>query len=65
MAEFKAFEFEDLYQNVRGIPWEELIPIDGNFTVTGSSVKSELHSVPACQSVAQKAIVDRLKKTCL
>lgn len=63
MAEFKAFEFEDLYQNVRGIPWEELIPINGNFTVTGSSVKSELHSVPACQSVAQKAIVDRLKET--
>lgn len=63
MGEFDAFEFEELYQNVKGIPWEELIPLDGNFTVTGSSVKSELHSVPACQSVAQRAIVDRLKET--
>lgn len=59
--EFKALEFEDLFQRVKGYPWEELIPIDGKFTVNGSSVKSKLSSVPACQSVVKKAIVERMK----
>lgn len=62
IAEFKALEFEDLFQRVKGYPWEELIPIDGKFTVNGSSVKSKLSSVPACQSVVKKAIVERLKE---
>lgn len=62
MGEFQALEFEELFQQVRGLPWEELIPIDGKFTVSGSSVKSKLHSVPACQSIVKKAIVERLKE---
>ena len=49
MGEFKALEFEELFQQVKGMAWEELIPMDGKFTVTGTSVKSQLHSVPACQ----------------
>lgn len=60
MAEFEAKTFEDLYQQTRGIPWENLIPTDGKFPVNGSSVKSTLHSVPACQSIVKKAVVDRL-----
>ena len=60
MAEFNAITFEDLYQQTRGIPWENLIPPDGKFPVNGTSVKSTLHSVPACQSIVKKAIVDRL-----
>lgn len=63
MGEFQATEFEELYQNIKGLPWEELIPLDGNFIVSGSSVKSVLHSVPACQSITQKAIADRLRET--
>jgi len=62
MAEFKAEEFEELFQQTKGIAWEELIPIDGKFTVTGTSVKSKLHSVPACQKIVKKAIVERLKE---
>lgn len=61
-GEFMAKEFEELFQQTRGIPWEQLIPPDGRFTVTGSSVKSVLHSVPACQSIVKKAIVERLKE---
>ena len=60
MAEFKALEFEELFQQVKGISWEEWIPKDGHFVVNGSSVKSKLSSVPAIQSVAEKAIVNRL-----
>ena len=62
MAEFTALEFEELFQQTKAIAWEELIPIDGKFTVTGTSVKSKLHSVPACQKIVKKAIVERLKE---
>lgn len=60
MGEFTARTFEELFQQVKGISWEELIPPDGKFTVTGSSVKSALHSVPSCQSITKKAVVERL-----
>ncbi|MGL4483543.1 MAG: THUMP domain-containing class I SAM-dependent RNA methyltransferase [Anaerovoracaceae bacterium] len=61
MAEFEAYEFEELFQGVIKIPWEKLIPIDGRFDVTGSSVKSKLFSVPSCQAIVKKAIVERLR----
>ncbi len=54
MAEFEAREFEELFQQTKALPWEQLIPIDGKFTVTGTSVKSTLHSVPACESIVYK-----------
>lgn len=62
MGEFTATDFEGLFQQVKGIAWEEWIPVDGRFIVNGSSVKSQLSSVPACQSVAEKAVVERLKE---
>ena len=62
MAEFSAVEFEELFQQTKGLPWEQLIPLDGRFTVTGISVKSKLHSVPACQKIVKKAIVEKLKE---
>ena len=62
MGEFKAYTFEDLFQQTKAIPWEQLIPIDGKFTVTGTSVKSKLHSVPSVQSIVKKAIVERMKE---
>jgi putative N6-adenine-specific DNA methylase len=60
MAEFKAETFEELFQQTAALPWEEWIPADGRFTVIGTSVKSTLHSVPACQSIIKKAMVKRL-----
>lgn len=60
MAEFKAEESEDLFQQVKGIAWESLIPPDGKFTVNCSTVKSKLRSEPNNQKTVKKAIVDRL-----
>lgn len=60
MGEFKALEFENLFQQTKAVAWEDIIPADGKFTVTGTSVKSKLHSVPACQSIVKKAIAERL-----
>ncbi|MCR5482172.1 MAG: class I SAM-dependent RNA methyltransferase [Clostridia bacterium] len=63
MGEFTALEFEDLFQQTKALAWEEWIPIDGKFTVNATSVKSKLHSVPACQSIVKKAIVEKLRET--
>ncbi len=62
MGEFKAKTFEELFQQTRAIAWEEYIPPTGKFPVVGTSVKSELHSVPACQSIVKKAVVMRLQE---
>ena len=62
MAEFKALEFEDIFQNVKGIPWEEWIPMEGNFIVNAVSVKSKISSVPAIQKVGERALIDRLRE---
>lgn len=62
MAEFNATDFEELFQQTRAIAWEELIPIDGKFTVTCTTVKSKLHSEPAIQKIVKKAIVEKLRE---
>lgn len=60
--EFEADDFEVLFQRVRGIAWEEMIPADGRFTVNCSTVKSRLHNEPACQRTVKKAIALRLQE---
>ena len=60
MGEFKARTFEELFQQTAAIEWESIIPLEGKFPVVGTSVKSELHSVPACQSIINKAVAKRL-----
>ena len=61
-CEFEAYEFEDLFQGIKAYPWEDLIPVDGKFTVTCSTVKSKLHNPPAIQSVSKKAVVERMRE---
>lgn len=60
MGEFTAKTFDELFQRIKAIEWETIIPLDGRFPVVGTSVKSELHSVPACQKIINKAVADRL-----
>lgn len=62
MGEFRAEESEDLFQTVKGMPWETLIPPDGKFTVLVSTVKSRLRSEPVNQKTVKKAIVSRLSE---
>lgn len=64
MAEFKALTFEDLFQNIKKIAWEEIIPINGEFPVSWvSSVKSKLFSKSDIQKIVKKAMVERLKNS--
>lgn len=61
LKEFAAKSFEELFQGVYSINWEEIIPFEGRFVITGKSARSQLSSVPACQSVAEKAVIKRLQ----
>lgn len=61
MGQFKATTFEELFQGTKAIAWEKLLGEHGAFPVSGKSVKSTLHSVPNCQKIVKKAIVERLK----
>ena len=60
MGEFEAKEFEELFQQTKALEWESIIPLGGAFPVVGGSVKSALHSVPACQKIIKKAVSSRL-----
>ena len=53
--------FDELFEKVKAMPWERYIPADGAFPVKGHSLGSKLHSVPDCQRVIKKAVVERLK----
>ena len=61
LASFKATTFEELFQGVKAIPFEDFIGKDDVFPVKGYSLNSTLHSVPDCQSIIKKAVVERLK----
>ncbi|MDW8798812.1 class I SAM-dependent RNA methyltransferase [Staphylococcus pseudoxylosus] len=61
VGQFKATTFDELFEKTKALPWETLIEQSGNFPVQGRSVKSTLYSVPDCQAIVKKAIVERLK----
>ncbi|WP_144511375.1 class I SAM-dependent RNA methyltransferase [Bacillus sp. FJAT-22090] len=60
-AQFPAKTFDDLFERTKAVQWEKFLPVDAAFPVQGKSVKSTLFSVPDCQAIVKKAIVERLK----
>jgi len=62
LGEFPATTFEELFEGTKSLPWEDWIPADGKFTVTGKSVRSGLFSVPDVQAIVKKAVVEKLKQ---
>lgn len=61
LARFNAESFTELFDNVKMIPWEFFIGKKDAFPVKGHSIKSKLYSIPDCQSIIKKAVVERLK----
>ena len=61
LAQFEAKSFEELFQGVKNLPWEQWIGKEDAFPVKGYSLKSQLFSVSDCQAIIKKAVVDRLK----
>ena len=62
LGEFPATTFDGLFEQTKALPWQEWIPADGKFTVTGKSIRSGLFSVPDVQSIVKKAVVEKLKQ---
>ncbi|AEB29742.1 putative methylase with RNA interaction domain [Carnobacterium sp. 17-4] len=62
VGEFDAYEFDELFEKTKALPWEDLLPMDANFPVAGKSIKSKLYSVSDCQAIVKKAIVNRLSE---
>lgn len=61
VGEFYAATFTELFDGVKALNWEDYIGKDDAFPVNGWSIDSQLHSIPDCQSIIKKAIVERLK----
>lgn len=62
VGKFRAGTFDELFENIKSLPWERYIPADGRFWVTkATSVKSRLFSPSDIQSIVKKAMVERMK----
>jgi len=63
MAEFKALTYEELFQNIKAINWQDYIDENGEFPISWvSSVKSKLYSKSDIQRISKKAIVENTSK---
>ena len=63
VGRFHAETFEELFQGIKALPWENYIPENGKFWVKkASSIKSKLFSPSDIQSIMKKAMVERMKQ---
>lgn len=62
MGSFKAVTFEELFQRTKALPWPDWLPVNANFPVNGKSINSKLYSVPDCQAIVKKAVVEKMKQ---
>ena len=60
LGSFPATNFTELFDGVRALPFEDWIGKYDQFPVKGHAIKSKLFSVPDCQSIVKKAVVERL-----
>ena len=60
LGRYEARDFDALFEGAKALPWEDFIPQDGAFPVKGYTLNSQLHAVPACQSILKKAVAARL-----
>ena len=64
VGRFHATTFDELFEGIKALPWEDYIPNDGKFWVKkASSIKSKLFSPSDIQSIAKKAMVERMKQS--
>lgn len=62
LGRFQAKSFDELFEGTKALAWERWIGKNDRFPVKGWSLNSALHSVPDCQSIVKKAVVERLKE---
>ncbi|MGT2846580.1 THUMP domain-containing class I SAM-dependent RNA methyltransferase [Streptococcus massiliensis] len=60
---FLAKTFEDLFQGVFALDWENYLPLGAKFPIAKAKcVKSKLHNEPSVQAISKKAIVKKLQR---
>ena len=60
LGSFPATSFTELFDGTKALPWEDFIGKYDAFPVKGHAIKSKLFSVPDCQSIVKKAVVERM-----
>lgn len=60
LARFPARSFDELYDGVRALPWQDIMGAHAALTVTARSIHSALFSLPGIQRVTKKAAADSL-----
>ncbi len=60
LGSFPVYSFDDLFEGTKALPWEKFIGRDDAFPVKGHAIRSRLYSVPDCQSIVKRAVVDRM-----
>ena len=60
LGSFPATSFTELFDGTKALPWEDFIGKYDAFPVKGHAIKSKLFSVPNCQSIVKKAVVERM-----
>jgi len=61
LGSFPADSFETLFEGTKACEWERWIGVLDAFPVKGKAVDSQLYSIPDCQKIIKKAVVERLK----
>lgn len=62
LLNFKAFSFEELFDNIEAYPWADIISKEGNFIVNARTYKSKLFSLRSIQSISEKAIISSMQR---
>lgn len=63
VGEFPAPTFEELFQGVYGLDWENYLPLGAKFPIAKAKcVKSKLHNEPSVQAISKKAVAKKLQK---
>ena len=63
LAEFEARDFDALFEGVRAVDWSDYLSEHDAFPVKGNSLDSVLTSIPACQKIIKKAVVEKLRES--
>ncbi|HGD4748843.1 TPA: class I SAM-dependent RNA methyltransferase [Streptococcus agalactiae] len=63
VGEFPAPTFEELFQGVYGLDWENYLPLGAKFPIAKAKcVKSKLRNEPSVQAISKKAVAKKLQK---
>ncbi|TWT14664.1 class I SAM-dependent RNA methyltransferase [Streptococcus sp. sy010] len=63
VGQFPARTFEELFQGVLALDWENYLPLGAKFPISKAKcVRSKLHNEPSVQAITKKAVVKKLQK---